>query len=215
MAERGDPNPDDWSAHALRSFLATAWSLVVDEDSHTNGYPSWIDRRGHQQDGVPAAERTDALDRILACGVDPDDLTDVVREMQHKVLTGLCQLIDDPGLLDLGLDEEWSEPTDYRWELVAVRTTGPTGRSPIHGLHSALDELDPSGRHGETRGRPIPAHLPGHPPHARLALAHARAGDRIQAINTWRKATGAPVMEAKAAIDLLLDQARQDSDSAP
>ncbi|MFB7668527.1 hypothetical protein ACFC1R_32165 [Kitasatospora sp. NPDC056138] len=214
MAEREDSNPDDWSAHALQSFLTAVWSMVVDEDSYTDGYPSWIDSRGSRRGGVPADGGTDALQRVLACGVDPDDLTDVVREMQHDLLYGVCQLIDDPGLLGIGLDEDWSEPTDFRWELVAVRTEEPAGRSPIHGLHSSLDELDPSGRDGATRGRPVPARLPGHPLHARLAVAHARAGDRIQAINTWRKATGAPVTEAKAAIDLLLDQVRQDPGSA-
>lgn len=215
MVEREDSNLDDWSTHALQSFLTTVWSMVVDEDSYTDGYPSWIDLRGTQQGSVPASAGTDAMQRILACGVDPDDLTDVVRKMQHDLLYEVCQLIDDPGLLGIGLDEEWSEPTDFRWELVAVRTAGPAGRAPIHGLHSSLDELDPSGRDGATRGRPIPARLPGYPLHARLAVAHARAGDRIQAINTWRKATGAPVMEAKAAIDLLLDQVREDPGSAP
>lgn len=215
MVEREDSNLDDWSTHALQSFLTTVWSMVVDEDSYTDGYPSWIDLRGTQQGSVPASAGTDAMQRILACGVDPDDLTDVVRKMQHDLLYEVCQLIDDPGLLGIGLDEEWSEPTDFRWELLAVRTAGPAGRAPIHGLHSSLDELDPSGRDGATRGRPIPARLPGYPLHARLAVAHARAGDRIQAINTWRKATGAPVMEAKAAIDLLLDQVREDPGSAP
>ncbi|WP_406097083.1 hypothetical protein [Kitasatospora purpeofusca] len=215
MVEREDSNPDDWSAHALQSFLTTMWSMVVDEDSYTDGHPSWIDLSGHQQGTVPTGAGTGALHRILACGVNPDDLTDVVREMQHNLLYGVCQLIDDPGLLGIGLDEEWSEPTDFRWELVAVRTTGPAGRAPIHGLHSSLDDLDPSGRDGATRDRPVPARLPGYPLHARLAVAQARGGDRIQAINTWRKATGAPVTEAKAAIDLLLDQLRQDPESAP
>ncbi|MEY9933221.1 hypothetical protein ABH926_007874 [Catenulispora sp. GP43] len=212
MVEREESNPDDWSTHARQSFLTTVWSMVVDEDSYSDGRPSWIDLRGDQQGGVPAGTGADALQRILACGADPDDLTDVVREMQHNLLYGVCQLIDDPGLLGIGLDEEWSEPTDPRWELVAVRTVGPAGQAPIRDLHSSLDAVDPSGRDGAPCGRPIPARLPGY---ARLAVAHAHAGDRIQAITTWRKATGAPVSEAKAAVDLLLDQVQQDPGSAP
>jgi hypothetical protein len=217
MAEREDSNPGDWSAHALQLFLTTVWSMVVDEDSYTGGYPSWIESwlRGREQGSALGSASAAALDRILACGVDPEDLTDVVRQMQHELVRNVCELIDDPGLLGIGLDEDWSEQVDFHWELVAVRTTGPAGRAPIDGLHSSLDEFDPSGRSGEPRGRPIPARLPGYPLHARLAVAHARAGDRIQAINTWRKATGAPLMEAKAAVDLLLDQLRQDPESVP
>ncbi|MFI5767787.1 hypothetical protein ACIA74_04430 [Streptomyces sp. NPDC051658] len=217
MVEREESDPDDRSAQALQSFLTTLWSMVVDEDNYADGYPSWLEPglRGHQQGNGPADAGASALQRVLACGVDPDDLTDLVREMQHEVLYNICQLIDDPGLLGIGLDHEGARPADFRWELVAVRDEEPAGRVPVHGLHSSLDELDPSGRHGEPRGRPIPARLPGHPLHARLALAHARAGDRIQAIKTWRKATGATVTEAKAAIDLLLDRAGEGPGSAP
>jgi len=215
MTEREESGRDDWPAHARQSFLTTVWSMVVDEDSYSDGYPSWIDLRGDEQGKVPGGTGAEALQRILACGVDPDDLTDLVREMQHNLLYGVCQLIDDPGLLGIGLDEEWSEPTDFRWELVAVRTAGPEGQAPIRDLHSSLDAVDPSGREGAPRGRPIPARLPGYPLYARLAVAHARAGDRIQAINTWRKATGAPLSEAMAAVDLLLDQVQQDPGSAP
>ncbi|MFD7491643.1 hypothetical protein ACFV8T_04385 [Streptomyces sp. NPDC059832] len=216
MIEREDSRPDERSAQALQSFLATLWSLVVDEDGYTDGHPSWLEPelRSDQQGNGPADAGTSALQRVLACGVDPDDLTDLVRERQHEVLYNVCQLIDDPGLLGIGLDHEGSRPAEFRWELVAVRDEEPAGRAPVHGLHSSLDELDPSGRHGEPRGRPIPARLPGHPLHARLALAHARAGDRIQAIKIWRKATGATVTEAKAAIDLLLDRVGKDPGSA-
>ncbi|MER5850675.1 hypothetical protein ABT126_27530 [Streptomyces sp. NPDC002012] len=216
MAENEDPHPDDWPTQARQSFLTTVWNMAVDEDAYTDGSPSWIESwlRGHEQGSVPGSASAAALHRILACGADPDDLTDVVRQMQHDLAYNVCQLIDDPGLLGIGLDEDWSEQTDFRWELVAVRTAQPTERAPIDGLHSSLDELDPSGRGGEPRSRPVPARLPGYPLHARLAVAHVRSGDRIQAINTWRKATGASVMEAKAAIDQLLDQLRQDPENS-
>ncbi|GAA1227399.1 hypothetical protein GCM10009665_17400 [Kitasatospora nipponensis] len=229
MVDRDDSRSDghqvdDWSAQALRAFLRTAWGMVVDEDGDADGYPSWIDpscrsrREGSGPVSAGAGAGAGALGRVLACGVDPDDLTDVVREMQHALLYNLCQLIDDPGLLGIGLGEEPSEPAEFRWELMAVRTRGteegaPAERVLVQGLHSSLDGLDPSGREGESRGRPVPARLPGHPLHARLAVAHARAGERVQAINTWRTATGAPVMEAKAAIDRLLEQVGRDPES--
>ncbi|MFJ1549306.1 hypothetical protein [Streptomyces sp. NPDC088246] len=158
MAEVEDPHPDGWQAQARQSFLTAMWNMVVDEDAYTDGSPSWIESRsgGHEQGRVPGSASAAALHRILACGVNPDDLTDVVRQMQHDLIYNVCQLIDDPGLLGIGLDEDWSEQTDVRWELVTVRTARPAARAPIDGLHSSLDELDPSGRSGEPRGRPAP-----------------------------------------------------------
>lgn len=217
MTQYEDPQPEDWPVRAHESFVNVLWSLVVDEDGYTDGQPSWIETwfRGHQQGSVPDHAMPAALHRILACGVDPDDLTDVVRAMQHDLIYNVCQLIDDPGLLGIGLDEDYSDEMEFDWELVAVRTAGPAGRASINYLHSLLDDHDPSGRGGEPRGRPIPVQFPGHPLYARLAVAHALAGDRIQALKTWRQATGAPLGEAKAAIDLLLDQLRQDPESTP
>ncbi|WEV24243.1 hypothetical protein OYE22_02810 [Streptomyces sp. 71268] len=150
------------------------------------------------------AAETTALQRVLACGVDPDDLTDVVREMQHEVLYNLCQLFDDPGLLGIGLDGENSQPPEFRWHLAATRAMAPEVPAPLLSLHTALDAHDPSGREGDPRGRPLPARLPGHPGYVRHAVAQARAGDRMRAIRTWRQATGLPAREAKAVLDRVL-----------
>jgi hypothetical protein len=140
-------------------------------------------RRGRER-GYAAA-----LQRLLAAGVAPDDLTDVVRTMQHEIIYNVCQLLDDPGLLGIRGERRWTLTVDGE-------------------LHSSLDEHDPSGRHGEPRGRPVPARLLGRPLYARLAVAQARAGDRLAAIGTWRAATGDTTMAAKAAIDALLGDAR-------
>ncbi|MFJ6138747.1 hypothetical protein [Kitasatospora sp. NPDC092286] len=209
-----DPGPEGPPARPHEAFANALWSLVVDEDGRTGGQPSWIEAwlRNRPSEGAPEHPVPAALHRILACGVDPDDLTDVVRAMQHDLLYNVCQLIDDPGLLGLGAEDDQPGGTDYDWELVAVRTAGPADRTPLHGLHAVLDEHDPSGRAGEPRGRPVPARLPGHPLHARLAAAHALAGDRVEAIRTWRNATGAPLSEAQATIDRLVEQLRQDPD---
>jgi hypothetical protein len=217
MNQYEDPQTEDWPVRAHESFVNALWNLVVDEDAYADDQPSWIESwlRGHQPGTVPYGADSAALLRILACGVDLADLTDVVRAMQHELIYGVCQLIDDPGLLGIGLDQDESGETEFGWELVAFRTERPAERAPINYLHSVLDEHDPSGRGGEPRGRPIPVRLPGHPLHARLAVAHMLAGARIQALQTWRKATGAPLGEAKAAIELLLDQLRQDPESTP
>lgn len=205
---------DDWPLRAREAFLDALWGLVVVEDGASGGGPApWLAEAlggssavgGSSLSVRPAgdAEAT-ALHRVLACGVDPDDLTDVVREMQHEVIYNLCQLLDDPGLLGIGLDGEDPQPPEFRWHLAATRTAAPTASAPLHSLHTALDTHDPSGREGDPRGRPLPASLPGHPAYVRLAVAQARAGDRMQAIKTWREATGLPAREAKVALDRVL-----------
>ncbi|KAA2252575.1 hypothetical protein F0L68_35265 [Solihabitans fulvus] len=199
---------DENGQRARESFVDTLWSLVVDEDGHTDGHPSWIESRLREWPDGDATST--ALHRLLASGVDPDDLTDVVRQLQHELLYNLCQLIDDPGLLGIGLDEERPDAAEFAWELTAVREQE---RVPIEALHASLDERDPSGRGGEPRGRPVPVRLPGQPEHVRVALAHALAGDRVAALTVWRKATGVPLGEARAALELLVEQVRGESGS--
>jgi hypothetical protein len=175
-------------------FLTDLWSLLVDEDELVDGRPSWLESwfRGTPAGQIPDHPTAAALHRILAAGVDVDDLTDVVRTMQHEIIYNVCQLLDDPGLLGIRGGRDWALTVDGE---------------PIGELHSSLDEHDPSGRHGEPRGRPVPARLPGQPAHARIAVAQARAGDRLTAIRTWREATGDTPAAAKAAIDTLLGDA--------
>ncbi|PRY44884.1 hypothetical protein [Umezawaea tangerina] len=196
---------DDWPRHARSRFLAELWRLVVDEDDEVDGTPAWVESwsRGTPPGAVPEHPTAAALHRILARGVDPDDLTDVVRAMQHEVVGNVCLLLDDPALLGVAPDEDRA---GIGWELTAVRSA-PPDRRPMGDLHAAVDEHDPTGRAGEPRGRPVPARLPGQPPHARTAVAQARAGDRLGAIRTWRAATGTTAVEAKAALDALLDDA--------
>ncbi|MCS7475797.1 hypothetical protein ACFFQW_24655 [Umezawaea endophytica] len=190
---------DDRAGRGRDLFLTDLWSLVVDEDGRVDGVPAWIESwfRGTPPGTAPDHPTAAALHRVLASGADADDLTDVVRAMQHEVVRNVCLLLDDPGLLGIRHDGP-------AWELTAI-STAPPDRRPMGDLHPAFDEHDPSGRSGEPRGRPVPAHLPGHPPHARTAVAQARAGDRLAALRTWREATGATPAEAKAALDALLD----------
>ncbi|HEX6356145.1 hypothetical protein [Actinophytocola sp.] len=175
-------------------FLTDLWSLVVDEDELVDGQPSWIESffRGTPAGEIPAGPTSAALHRVLAAGVDPDDLTDVVRTMQHEIIHNVCQLLDDPRMLGIRGERRWTLTVDG---------------DPVDELHSSLDEHDPSGRHGEPRGRPVPARLPGQPLYARLAVAQARAGDRLAAVRTWRAATGDTTVAAKTAINALLGDA--------
>lgn len=214
MTKRDDLGADDWLDRCRKLFLTDLWSLLVDEDERVDGQPGWIESwfRSHQPGVEPSDATAAALFRILAAGADADDLTDVVRTMQLEIIFNACKLLDDPTLLGIRLDSDAGDDlppgqAEPGWELMAVRTAASADRRPIGWLHEDLYDHDPSGRYGEPRGRPIPAPLPGQPYHARLAVAQARAGDRLAAIRTWRAATGATSSAAEAAIDALLDDA--------
>lgn len=211
MMEHDDLGVDDWPDRCRKLFLADLWSLLVDEDARVDEVPSWIESwfRGTPPGNVPDHPTAAALHRILAAGADVDDLTDVVRTMQHEIIYNVCQLIDNPSLLGIRVQYDGEPPVedvDLGWELMAARDAPPDQR-PMGDLHTELYETDPTGRYGEPRGRPIPPQLPGQPWHARLALAQAHAGDRLAAIKTWRAATGATTADAEAAIDALLNNA--------
>ncbi|MEU2135476.1 hypothetical protein [Streptomyces sp. NPDC018352] len=94
MTQYEDPQSEGWPVRAHESFVNALWSLVVDEDDYADGQPEWIEAwlRGHQQGSVPDRVVPTALHRILRCGVDPADLTDVVRAMQHDLIYNVCQL---------------------------------------------------------------------------------------------------------------------------
>jgi hypothetical protein len=148
------------STRCRELFLTNLWGLLVKEDEWVDGYPSWIESwiRGIPPGSVP----DDALHRILARGVDLDDLTDVVRNMQYEVIYNVCQLLDDPALPGIRRGTH-PDQVEAGWELTAVRTAPPADRRPIGELHADLDDYDPRGRCGEPRGRPVPARLPGQP----------------------------------------------------
>jgi hypothetical protein len=91
-------------------------------------------------------------DRILACGADPRDVNELVRQAQIDVLYEACQLMDDPshGIEDL----QDKIPENVEWRLCEYDgTTGAVGR-PMQDLHASFHRFDPTGREGEPRPRP-------------------------------------------------------------
>ncbi len=85
-----------------------------------------------------------ALERLLASGVDINDLADAVREIQVDTIYNVAQLIDWP-TEGLDLDDELELE-------ISVGFANLTGKpSPIHEIHASLMEQDPAGRHGAPR----------------------------------------------------------------
>jgi hypothetical protein len=86
----------------------------------------------------PGGEFGPAIDRLLAAGARPADLTTIVRIMQWALLSGLCVLLEDPGDLE-------PEIADMAWQLFLLdENDNPV--EPIDALIESVLWIDPTGR---------------------------------------------------------------------
>jgi hypothetical protein len=125
-------------ALARHLFLRAAARCVWDEDD-----TAWPERYD------PAHPIAAAVKRALAKGIDPSDLTDIVRDAQWDVLFNIMCLLEDSAH---GI-EDFQEAIDenVEWRLAEVdENERPTGRI-LGGLHADIGAFDPTGRGGEPR----------------------------------------------------------------
>ncbi|RSZ59273.1 hypothetical protein HF313_02420 [Massilia atriviolacea] len=169
------PAPDQSPAALLHELLLRGlWSTVIDEAA-----PQALQRQGG------------AVARLLAAGVDPHDLVDVIREAQVDTIYNVAQLIDWP-------DEHLAPGALPELRLSASVAHGGAAPQPLPELHSCLMERDPSGRAGEPRS----------PELRRYALLEADVRRQIGALVGARKFPAAAVLwkrhaggDLKAAMD--------------
>src|SRR4051812_46832851 len=83
-------------------FLRLAWKAIIPEDN------AWI---SNWEEGHPIEK---AIKRMKAKGVDPSDITDVVRAMQHELLCNICSLLDGEGLAELRKKIPALKPLSWR-----------------------------------------------------------------------------------------------------
>ena len=116
-------------------FMQGAVRCVIDEDE------TWL--KGYDKD-YPISG---ALARILKKGVDPRDLTDVVRDAQWDVLYNLLTLLEDG---DHGIEDlQEKVPVVADWRLCEIDADErPTGRL-LQALHEDIGGFDPTGRGGD------------------------------------------------------------------
>jgi hypothetical protein len=114
-------------------FLRQAWKLIVNWDGS-----NWITEMGQLNSNKPGGDIGPAIKRLLAAGGQEDDLTKVVRVMQWRLLSGLCQLLDDPGNIE-------REAGDIAWRLFQV-DVGDHPIAVMGGLAESVLETDPTGR---------------------------------------------------------------------
>jgi hypothetical protein len=138
----GASMPEGWARSQIREgfpqlarylFLRQAWRLVVNP-----GDTGWISKMRPKHPDQPGGEFGPAVDRLLAAGARPEDLTIIVRIMQWWLLSGLCVLLEDPGNLE-------QEVADMAWQLFLLdENDNPI--EPIDGLIESLLFTDPTGR---------------------------------------------------------------------
>jgi hypothetical protein len=138
----GAPDPEGWARSQITEgipqlprylFLRQAWRKVIGPDDR-----SWMSEMRPKDPNDSGGEIGPALDRLLAAGARPEDLTTVVRVMQWWLLSRLCVLLEDPGDVE-------SEVADIWWQLYLIdENDNPV--APISGLIESVLETDPTGR---------------------------------------------------------------------
>lgn len=121
-------------------LLRGLWACAIDEDDR------WQKQWHHES---PVAK---AIERLLAKGIDPADLTDVVRAMQMETLFNVCQLLDSPshGIEDL----QEKIPENIEWRVAEYDGEKEVvGTRAILDIHESFHSFDPTGREGKPRDR--------------------------------------------------------------
>lgn len=114
--------------------LASAylWQMVIDENQPE---PDWL---------TDPAWQSEALQRVVASGVDKHDLTDLLREIQVQMIANFAQFLDYPQQL-----QSLSSDCDAEFEFVLHGAQ--QSRWPVAGVYAALMRADPGQRYGESR----------------------------------------------------------------
>jgi hypothetical protein len=147
VAQLGAPNPTQWATSELSEgipqllrflFLREAWRNVQDEDDH-----SWIEREISSAAAGPEnpyAQLGSALSRCREKGVSDQDLTDICRCLQVKMMFNICYLLSD------GPQDVPEQLEDVAWSLFRVNENERPVGPPVDALHESVLETDPTGR---------------------------------------------------------------------
>ena len=144
----------------------------------------------------------DAIKRLAANGANPDDLIDLVREVQVNAIYNIAQLIDWPDE-DADLDEQFDMT-------ISVGFSEMNGDSlPINELHSCLMERDPSGRHGEPRALELRQFQKLQEVHRNELEALILSKSFSAAALLWKRRVGGELKDSLAAVQSLYSQLRR------
>jgi len=150
----GAYDPEGWARSQVQEgipqyvrfvFLRQAWKSIIGD-----GDTSWIDpaiQDSKRRPRGPGAGIGPALERILAAGVKREDIAEIVRVMQWKVLFHISYQLADPGVVEYPREEM----PKVNWELFEVNEAGQP-LQPIDGLHESVLDTDPTGREMRPQG---------------------------------------------------------------
>jgi hypothetical protein len=117
--------------HARRALLRTAWSQILSPED-TNWINSLVEQ-AKREPNAPGSGAGAALRRLLKNGVDPGDITKVVRVMQYEALFGLFYSLEDP------------PDSSFRWKIFLTDEDG-SPQEPVDAVYESLLSADPTGR---------------------------------------------------------------------
>lgn len=184
----------------LRGFvhellLNGLWSDVVDE---TLPQPQWMERwQQLAADGFPIIDAA-ALQRLRDAGVDPHDLTGVVRSAQILAIYNIAQMLDYPAL---GLG--WDLPEAATPHLACGSEAAPADTQRLHALAPELLGRDPGGRSGEPRPLAL-RQWQALPDALRERLRTLALGNhRAQAAALWKQHVGGELRTCLDAVEQL------------
>jgi hypothetical protein len=168
------------------------WDEVVREGPGQGGQPEWVERwLALEASGFPFID-VPALKRLIAAGVDLDDLTDVVRSAQVLMLWNTCNLLDDPETLVPEAAREWVSCG------VALE-----GGEKLGSLHEQLVDFDPSGRLMEPRTSVLRTFVKLDREVQKQLMVAVKPGltyAPMAAVKLWAEHTGSSPKEALAAV---------------
>jgi hypothetical protein len=189
-----------------REMLADVFDEQVGEDTPAGpAGPAWIDRwRQLATSGFPFID-VPAMDRLLAAGANPSDLTDVVRSAQMLTAYNIANLIDDPSNAlrgDLDVPEDVVD-----WTLMRRDASGALVE--VGQLHEEIMSWDPSGRGGAPRSLDL-RRLQSLPRDVRLEVwSLMRDQDMSKAALLWKKHVGGDAADCLAAVERLRAELRR------
>lgn len=134
-----DPEPQ----LARYFFLKQAWERLISEED-----TRWIEEsvaRSKKDPKAPYAGMGAALERLLASGAEPEDLTEIARCLQAQALFDVCYLMDGRAHAQPGLE-------NINWSLFRVNDEGQPYGPPIAGLYESILDTEPSGREMRPKG---------------------------------------------------------------
>ena len=167
--------------------------------------PAWIARwRQLAGSGFPFID-VPAMERLLAAGADPSDLTDVVRSAQMLTAYNIANLIDDPTIArrpDLDLPDGVVD-----WTLTYRDATGQPAE--VGALHEEIMSWDRSGRGGAPRSLDL-RRLQSLPDDVRVAVwSLIRDLDMSKAALLWQRHVGGEPADCLAAVERLRAELRR------